>query len=183
MTDKNDTAPPNEVPSMDVIMCDIDRVLADDIARRHLAPPDGSPSKEYHQTMDLMHRDPVIYQTLMLLGLMHAAGAKIVLFTGRLEPYRMMTTNWLNYAGVPYDALLMMPEERDDYVTWKGECVDHPEVGGPGRVIMVLDDNPDVLQHYVDRGVHSLLVLNGKGEGKSPLYNTGLYDPVEAEDA
>lgn len=186
MTEPIVTAAPEEdlPPSMDVIMCDIDRVIADDSHRRHLSPPEGSPSKMFCPTMDLMHRDTIIYQTLMLLALMHAAGAKIVLFTGRLdEPYRLMTTNWLAYAGVPYDALLMMPEDRDDYVEWKAECVDHPEVGGPERVIMVLDDNPKVLERYKERGVHCLLVMNGVGEGESPLAPTGLYDAIDAEEA
>lgn len=82
---------------MDIIF-DIDGTLTDAEHRRHLVSGPGK--KDWPKFLDLAGEDTPRADILVLAKMLHGAGARLILTSGRYERYRQMTTSWfLHHAG------------------------------------------------------------------------------------
>lgn len=82
----------------------------------------------------------------------HEAGYANLIFTGRMEHHRALSTEWLKAWDVPFAALEMRPEgdyrkdfivKRDMYRTY---CRDY-------RIVRAYDDNPAIIDLWENLGV------------------------------
>ena len=83
----------------------------------------------------------------------------IVWMTGRPEPTREETSAWLRHRGLPNGRLLMHPDRSVDARpsrVIKREQVVALRAGGED-VVVVVDDDPRVVDELRDEGVHCLL--------------------------
>jgi hypothetical protein len=82
---------------MDIIF-DIDGTLTDAAHRRHLVSGPGE--KNWPRFLDLAGEDAPRVEMIRLASMLHSAGARLILDSGRYERYRAMTVSWfLHHAG------------------------------------------------------------------------------------
>lgn len=134
------------------ILCDIDGTLA------HMK--DRSPfdwKRVGEDVLDITVRD--------ILGAYHCNDltddVKIILLSGRDAVCRKETEDWCVANSVPYDRLLMRPEndQRKDSIV-KREIYEN-EIKGKYNVLFVLDDRNQVVEMWRDLGLKCLQVEYG----------------------
>lgn len=137
-------------PMKDTIICDIDGTLADCTHRRHFVemnPPDW----DAFCREELVLRDRCIEPTRLILGLFHREGYRIVLCSGRRNKYRDVTSKWLVFNDVRFDALMMrgddefIPDEQLKEI-WLHRY-------GVERVAFVIDDRKKVVEMWRRNGL------------------------------
>lgn len=134
------------------VVFDIDGTLADCRHREHhvtqMIPKDWATFKK------LIPEDPVIEQVATLLKIMHTAGYRVVLMTGRDESCREDTVNWMAKHDLPFDILVMRANNdfRPDYECKRelmGDIIDrlyaHP--------LMVFEDRISVINVWKEMGL------------------------------
>lgn len=89
------------------------------------------------------------------------AGYKIALCTGRTEPYRQPTRNWLFRHGIEWDALLMRREGdvRSDTIA-KPELVSDFGITH-SKTLVVLEDRDKMVSTWRSLGFHCFHVAPG----------------------
>jgi phosphoglycolate phosphatase-like HAD superfamily hydrolase len=117
------------------VICDIDGTLAD-LGRRH--PFD----------YDNVDQDVVKHAVAELLRILHAAGVKILLVSGREDTARRKTLGWLAANNIPFDELAMRKagDYRKDTIV-KREIYQH-RIRGRFDVLFVLDDRDQVVEMW-----------------------------------
>lgn len=117
------------------IICDIDGTLAD-LGQR--SPFDFAN----------VDRDTVKHATAELVRVMHGAGYKIVLMTGREDSSRTRTLAWLTANEIPHDLLLMRKrgDHRRDTIV-KRELY-RASVKQNHDVLFVLEDRDQVVEMW-----------------------------------
>ncbi|MCA1713438.1 MAG: hypothetical protein LC789_18080 [Actinobacteria bacterium] len=98
-----------------------------------------------------------------------------LIVTGRPEAYRDVCEAWLRRHAIPYDQLLMRRrgDRRPDHVV-KAELYDHA-VRHHFDVVFVVDDRPNVVAMWRERGLH---VIVPEDPGSEPLE----AEPPEVQD-
>lgn len=98
--------------------------------------------------------DDPIPETINLVNMLHDAGNKIIIFTGRDASCELETLNWLRDHGVKFDAMHMRPEGS----MIKDRFVKHDmykeHIVGKYNVRAVFDDRPQVSLLWHDLGIH-----------------------------
>ena len=117
------------------IICDIDGTLAD-LGKRH--PFD----------FGNVDKDSVKHATAELVRILHRAGYVIILFSGRDDSAKAMTTAWLEANEVPFDQLHMRRtgDRRKDSIV-KRQMYEKT-VQGKYDVLFVLDDRNQVVDMW-----------------------------------
>lgn len=125
-----------------IAVVDIDGVLADAGHRqRHL---DARP-RDWDAFFAEVGSDAPIPSGLALVHEL-SAGHEVVLLTGRPERARADTEAWLAANGVPYARLIMRREaDRRPAATMKASALGR--LGGAALVVVVVDDDPGVIDH------------------------------------
>jgi len=97
--------------------------------------------------------DTVIEPVKNMLMLLHNAGTKIIIFTGRDGECELITRDWLRMNGIPYDYLGIRPagDSRKDYIV-KGEMFDR--IKNDYNITAVFDDRPQMVDYWKSRGLH-----------------------------
>lgn len=96
------------------IICDLDGTLAIDDHRRPLIQSAGW--KAYFDACvdDVLNEPTAKFLELWAFHCLHVMDGKIVILTGRCESQRAVTESWLQQHGIPYDHLLMRPQDSYD---------------------------------------------------------------------
>lgn len=117
------------------VICDSDGTLAD-LGTRH--PFD----------FGNVDQDKVKHATAELIRILHRAGYRIILFSGRDDSAREMTIAWLNANEVPFDHLTMRRtgDRRKDTIV-KRQMYERA-VAGKYDVLFVLDDRNQVVDMW-----------------------------------
>lgn len=105
--------------------------------------------------------DSPIEHVIALVRLLHEAGHKIILVTGRDAVCEAETKEWLEAWEVPYDMLIMRPEEDsrgDDII--KAEIY-HEQIEGTYFVAGILDDRKKVVDMWRSKGLFVAQVAPG----------------------
>lgn len=158
--------------AIDVIVCDLDGTLCDVVHRQHLAQ--SGAWDEFHARLTEDAPRPVV---LSLLGALLERevhdSPSLVFLTGRPEPYRAQTLQWLaDHCDLlehdEFDCLLM--RGKDEYGSdtvvkqklledWLRSFYARDE-WDPGRVL-ILDDRDKVVAHFRDLGYECWQVQEG----------------------
>lgn len=133
-----------------IIICDIDGTLCTDEHRNHLlADPNNRRWDEY---FDLCHLDPPVEAVIRVLQVFHNFNSgsnehEIHLMTARVESTAVKTIDWLARHYVPYDSIRFRPSDcRIQDNVLKTKWAD--ELGGPERVLFVLEDRKRVVDAW-----------------------------------
>jgi phosphoglycolate phosphatase-like HAD superfamily hydrolase len=133
------------------IIFDVDGTLCDVSSIRHLVAQGWK-----HRNFDHFHRASIFCPPFdHVVQAVHAAGAaghRVLVVTARSDKFRALTTNWLAHHGVPFDSLWMRShgDWRPDAEV-KAEIL--AEILESFDVIHAFDDNPNVIQLWLDRGI------------------------------
>ncbi|HYG99889.1 MAG TPA: hypothetical protein VD837_12215 [Terriglobales bacterium] len=150
---------PSSNGSRPIIIVDMDGTLADVTHRLHHIKGPGR--KNWHEFFERMDADPP-NEEIVSMTREYARDHEILIITGRPEPYRQRTIDWLNRYGVPFSSLYMRRDRdrRPDYVV-KKEIFD--SLGTQkGRVALVIDDRPSVCDMWRDCGLKVHQVVTGE---------------------
>lgn len=155
---------PEDFPAYPCVIVDIDGTLADLSHRIHHVT---GGNKNYDQFYAELSNDLPFEATINLVHHLNAAGATIILASGRPDNYRADTVSWLVKHSVPYDFLYMRKagDFRADYII-KREILDQIRADSFDPWI-VIDDRPQVVDMWRSEG---LTVLQA-------AYNDGIPNP------
>jgi predicted kinase len=105
--------------------------------------------------------DSPIERAIALVRLLHAAGHTIVIVTGRDAVCEAETKEWLEVWGVPYDLLIMRPEEdsRGDELIMAE--IFHVQLQGKYFIAGILDDRKKVVDMWRSKGLFVAQVAPG----------------------
>lgn len=135
---------------MKAIICDLDGTLADITHRQGFVQQKPKNWKAFHGAMS---EDKLNIWCAELLKGMKKEGYHIILLTGRDEPYRQMTIDWLKCHDIVFDVLLMRAAQdfRPDNIVKREiyENVIKPE----HEVVFVVDDRKKVVEMWREIGV------------------------------
>lgn len=147
-----------------IIICDIDGTLCTDEHRNHLlADPNNRRWDEY---FDLCHLDPPVQAVIQVLTAFRrystgwATPHEIHLMTARVDTVAEKTLDWLKKHNVPYDSIRFRPADsriQDNVLKtmWANE------LGGPERVLFVLEDRQRVVDAWRSAGYTCFQVAPG----------------------
>lgn len=132
------------------IICDLDGTLADVEHRQIHVQTKPKNWKAFHEGM--VHDKLNVWCAELLLA-MKKEGYRIILLTGRDEPYRDLTIEWLRKFDISYDTLLMRGKDDfrpDDIV--KKEIYENV-IKNEYEVVFVVDDRKKVVQMWREVGL------------------------------
>jgi hypothetical protein len=150
-----------------IIICDIDGTLCTDDHRNHLlADPNNRRWDEY---FDLCHLDPPVDAVIKVLQTFNCANPydlpgqpdyEIHLMTARGDTVKQKTLDWLERHNVPYDSIIFRDADcrlQDNVLKtmWANE------LGGPDRVLFVLEDRQRVVDAWRAAGYTCFQVAPG----------------------
>lgn len=141
---------------MRTIICDLDGTLAkDDHRHHHINVPKGE--RKWKEYFDECEADLVNVPVAHLLR--HVCHSHyIIILTARIDRVKPQTLRWLARHGIPYDLLIMRPEnDRTDDNLWK------VEQARPYKqdVIFVLEDRQRVVDAWRAEGYACFQVAPG----------------------
>jgi hypothetical protein len=146
------------IPEQPWLVCDIDGTLSDFAHRLHFIKEGEKPN--WRKFNGACTYDTVIPATLSLLNWAKSAGVKIILSTGRSQRYETQTLWWLKTQNVPYDLLLMRPD--DDNRSSAEIKKNHYQVNMTKKnIIMVLEDRDKEVEMWRELGLTCLQVQKG----------------------
>lgn len=98
--------------------------------------------------------DTLCKEVQHLLALVHLAGGKVVLMTGREDKFRSITEKWLKDNEVVYGELLMRQSEdkRPDYIIKKELYEKH--IKDKYNVFAIFEDRPQVVKMWRAEGFY-----------------------------
>ena len=146
-----------------LILCDLDGVLADNRHRLHFITP---PEHDWEAFYAAMGDDTIISPVAHLLDAMRhydrplVDETRVIFVTGRPERYRLQTVDWLTRHAVErerdYETMLMRPDDDPHRPAADLKRDFLAQVGGPGVVLLAIDDDPRVVTMYRKAGVFCL---------------------------
>lgn len=133
---------------MKVIIFDLDGTLCDHGHRSYLAD-----LKQWDLYNAQCHADPPRAVELLILQALAHAGIPIILLTGRSEPYRQMTMEWLAKHEVPYSLLYMRQDGDHRPATVMKREVYETEIRLGREVIAIFEDDERLVRMWRDMGL------------------------------
>lgn len=140
------------------IIVDLDGTLCDVEHRLHFIKSEKKDWDSFHQNCE---HDTVELWCQNLIAAMKAQGHTIILMTGRDDPYREITENWLVKNKISYDLLLMRKEKdfRPDQEV-KSELYDE-HVKKDFEIEFIVEDRDSVVSMWRQRGFRVLQCAPG----------------------
>lgn len=134
------------------VVFDIDGTLADCKHREHHVT-EKTP-KDWDTFKSLIPLDEVIEEIATLLKIMHTAGYRVVLLTGRDESCRKDTVEWMAKHNLPFDRLWMRANDdyRPDYEC-KRELMEDIIDTLWYKPLIVFEDRISVINVWKDMGI------------------------------
>ncbi len=156
-----------------IIICDIDGTLCTDEHRNHLL--DDPANRRWDEYFDLCHLDPPVHAVIEVLKVFRCVRNtsdelrteslvgkqyEIHLMTARVDTVKQKTIEWLWRHNVPYDSIRFRPADsrlQDNVLKtmWANE------VGGPEKVLFVLEDRQRVVDAWRAAGYTCFQVAPG----------------------
>jgi phosphoglycolate phosphatase-like HAD superfamily hydrolase len=141
----------------ELVIFDIDGTLADVSERVHHI---NKKPKNWDAFTAGMAQDKAIHSMVRLCNILHAAGLRIILCSGRHEKNRLETMEWLARQGVQYHELLLRKDE--DYradATVKREILKGLE---KDKILFVVEDRSRVVKMWRSEGLTCLQCAPGE---------------------
>lgn len=140
-----------------IIICDIDGTLCTDEHRNHLLQQEPRRWDEY---FDLCHLDPPVPAVVECLKAMYHQDYEIHLMTARVDTVMDKTMKWLEDHDIRYSTIRFRPADsrvQDNVLKtmWANE------LGGPDRVLFVLEDRQRVVDAWRSAGYTCFQVAPG----------------------
>ena len=141
----------------EVVIFDIDGTLADISARVHHV---RKTPKDWDAFFRGMSRDKAVHSMVRLCNLLHAAGLRIILCSGRNESHRDETVRWMERQGVRFHELRLRRDGdfRSDVVV-KREMLAGID---KSRVLFVVEDRARVVEMWRSEGLVCLQCAPGE---------------------
>ena len=143
--------------SAEIVVFDIDGTLADVSERLHhiRAKP-----KNWNAFFAAMAQDKAIASMVRLCNLLHNAGVRVVLCSGRPDRYRSDTMTWLTREGVRYDELRLRRDgdRRSDTVAKREMLADLDRT----QVLFIVEDRSSVVEMWRAQGFVCLQCAPGE---------------------
>jgi phosphoglycolate phosphatase-like HAD superfamily hydrolase len=141
----------------EIVIFDIDGTLADISARVHHV---RKTPKDWDAFFRGMSRDKAVHSMVRLCNLLHAAGLRLVLCSGRNESHRAQTVEWLARQGVPYHELRL----RRDGDFHRDAVAEREMLRGidKRRVLFVVEDRSRVVEMWRAEGLVCLQCAPGE---------------------
>ena len=141
----------------EIVIFDIDGTLADISGRVHHV---RKTPKDWDAFFRGMSRDKAVRSMVRLCNLLHAAGLRVVLCSGRNESHRAETVSWMERQGVNYDELRLRRDGdfRSDVVV-KREMLTGID---KARVLFVVEDRSRVVEMWRAEGLVCLQCAPGE---------------------
>lgn len=137
---------------------DLDGTLANNDHREHFVTGEDKQWDEFFEACD---KDKPVMEVIDVARSLYHGGHSIYIFTGRSASVEEKTKKWLEENKVPFDKLVMRPEENytpDQELKWK-MVQDH--VGNPDRIQAVFDDRNKVVKMWREKGIKCFHVAEG----------------------
>ena len=142
------------------IVADLDGTLADTRDRIHLITTPHEPRRwnDFHSAGT---DAPVLHEAAQVVRLFGAEGYEVNICTGRNERFRVPTIGWFNKHRIPWDNLLMRPDEdfRPDHEL-KPELLLKKELT-PDSVLFILEDRGRMVDEWRKLGYICFQVARG----------------------
>ena len=145
-----------EPPGKEIVIFDIDGTLADVSERIHHL---RRKPKDWNAFFKGMAQDRAVSSMVRLCTILHQAGVRIVLCSGRNEEHRRQTVAWLAAQGVPYHELRLRRDgDRRSDVVAKREML-----AGIDRnhILFVVEDRSRVVEMWRAEGLVCLQCAPG----------------------
>lgn len=148
---------------IEAVIFDMDGTLADVSGIRHYV--EGGPQNNYKKDFSSFHSEsvnsPANRSVVNQAQVSHLLGNKNVIVTARGSQWRHHTAMWLALNGVPSDAMYMRREgdHRPDYEV-KSDI--HARLSKSFDVIHAVDDNPNVIRLWNEKGIPTTVVPGWK---------------------
>ena len=140
-----------------VVVFDIDGTLADVSERLHHVQ---SRPKNWDAFFAGMAQDKAVRAIVRLCNLLHDAGLRVVLCSGRPETYRETTLAWLHREGVRFHELRLRRsrDRRSDTLAKREILADLP----PAEVLFIVEDRSAVVEMWRTAGYVCLQCAPGE---------------------
>ncbi len=140
----------------DIVIFDIDGTLADVSERIHHLK---KKPKDWDAFFAGMAQDQALESMVRLCNILHAAGLRIILCSGRNEAYRGETIAWLAEQGVNYHDLRLRSDgdRRNDAIVKREMLVGIDK----SRVLFVVEDRSRVVEMWRAEGLVCLQCAPG----------------------
>ena len=140
-------------PSPSYVIVDIDGTIAD--VRHRLYHIHGQKKKNWPAFFAGVDRDSPISNIIEYVRKL-AADHRILIVTGRPEPYRGRTEKWLAAQAVPYHKLFMRRkgDHRPDYDS-KSEVLKNIPAS---QIVLAIDDRPPVCDMWERNGIRCMRI-------------------------
>jgi hypothetical protein len=141
----------------EIAVFDIDGTLADVSERLHHI---RTKPKNWNAFFAAMAQDKAIASIVRLCNLLHDAGVRVVLCSGRPERYRNDTATWLAREGVRYDELRLRRDgdRRSDTIAKREMLADIERA----RVLFIIEDRSSVVAMWRAEGFVCLQCAPGE---------------------
>jgi len=141
----------------EIAVFDIDGTLADVSERLHHV---RTKPKNWNAFFAAMAQDKAIASIVRLCNLLHDAGVRVVLCSGRPERYRTDTMAWLAREGVGYDELRLRRDgdRRSDTIAKREMLADIDRT----RVLFIVEDRSSVVEMWRAHGFVCLQCAPGE---------------------
>lgn len=138
----------------DIVVVDLDGTLCDTRHRDHLIKESWD---AFHAQL---HLDQKFDDVALFIDAASMQGKRIVLLTGRMEKYRVPTMKWLREQELANSIDELWMRGNNDFrkaYEIKVEALTKIQ----NRVLVVLDDNDNVVEHVRNMGIRVWQVQNG----------------------
>jgi len=141
----------------EIVIFDIDGTLADISERKHHVE---KKPKDWDAFFKGIPEDTAIHAIVRLCNILHAAGLKILLCSGRNERYRSETVMWLAQHGVNYHELILRrDDDRRSDVIVKREML---KKLARSKILFVVEDRSGVVEMWRSEGLVCLQCAQGE---------------------
>ena len=141
------------IEKKEAIVVDIDGTIADNSHRTHLV--EGK-KKDWSKFFDKMGDDKPIRESILLVQKYFREGLTVLIATGRLKKYEVLTTNWLDkHIGV--DEYLLFQRENNDFrssVDLKKEII--LNIQGRFDIKIIMENDEKIVQMYKAQGLNCI---------------------------
>lgn len=143
-----------------IYIFDIDGTLAN---LEHRLPFIKSDPPDWERFFAACWEDEPIRDVIYLLRVLHEAGHRIVLVTGRSDECAQLTNEWMNVHAVPHSEMYMRlhGDHRPDSEV-KAELLDRIIADWPSeKIVGVFEDRKQVVDMYRAKGLRVFQVADG----------------------
>ena len=141
-----------------IYLCDIDGTVADCQHRIHFIK-----EKDWRGFFAAVGGDSPIWPVIQTIKLLKAAGATIIMMSGRSDECLQETTMWLQRWEIPFDELYMRRagDHRPDNIAKESMLARVGQKWDLNKVVAVFDDRQQVVDMYREKGLKVFQVAKG----------------------